>query len=82
LDDGQTGLTVKVNNAALKIVESKGKTIMSLFEVNTNMLAKQWKYSESKTPNYSLNINGLRKGVYVLQVDRDGQTKTTKIIVE
>lgn len=66
----------------LRVVESSGKTIMSLFEVNTNMLVKQLKHNESNTRNYNLNINGLRKGIYVLQVDRDNQTNVIKIIIE
>lgn len=81
-DDSKTVSATKVNNAPLKIVESKGKTIMSLFEVNTNTLVKQWKHNESKIQNYHLNINGLRKGIYVLQVDRDDHTETTKIVIE
>lgn len=46
------------------------------------MLVKQWKHNESNTQNYNLNINGLRKGIYVLQVDRDNQTNVIKIIIE
>ena len=80
--DNSKTISTATGTDPLKIVESKDKTIVSLFEINTNSVVKQWKYSESKSANYSLNINGLRKGIYVLQVDRDNQTETTKIIIE
>jgi Secretion system C-terminal sorting domain len=66
----------------LRIKASKGQTIISLLDANTNKVARQWKNAETKTMNYKLNINGLAKGVYILQVDRDGESKLTKIIVE
>lgn len=66
----------------LASVKSKGRTVMSLYELYTKARVRQWTYNESKNQNYSLNISGLRPGVYVLQIDRDNQTKVTKIIVE
>ena len=81
-DDGKTSIVAKTSAIPLQIIKSKGKTIMSLFEVSTNMLVKQWKYNESKSSNYSLNVNGLRKGVYVLQVDRDDLSEMIKILIE
>jgi hypothetical protein len=82
-NDNQTiSNTTEVSNRPLRLVESKGKTVMSLFEVNTTVLVKQWKQNESKNQNYNLNISGLRKGVYVLQVDRDNQTTVTKVLIE
>jgi hypothetical protein len=80
--ESKAAVTTEVNSTPIKTFDSKGKTIITLFEINTSTLVKQWKYNESKNPNYRLNINGLRKGVYVLQVDRDNQTATTKIIIE
>ena len=70
------------NTAPMHSLESKGKTIMSLYEVNTTLLARQWKYNETENNNYNLNITGLRKGIYILQVDRENQTKAIKIIIE
>ena len=66
----------------LRAIESKGKTIISLYELNTVLLVKQWKQNETKNSNYNLDVNGLRKGIYVLQVDRDNETRVTKIIIE
>ncbi len=63
-------------------IDSKGKTIISLYEVNTKTLIKRWKYSESETSSYSLDIAGLRKGIYAVQLDRNNLTTVSKIIIE
>jgi hypothetical protein len=71
-----------INNTPIKIIPSAGKTIMSLFEVNSNTLVKQWAHNEVSNLNYNFNINGLPKGVYILQIDRNGTATTTKVIIE
>jgi hypothetical protein len=68
--------------APVRSLKSTGKTIISLFEFNTSSLAKQWIRNEIDSKRYNFNLAGLRKGLYVLQVDRDNQTITTKIIVD
>ena len=64
------------------MMESKGKTILTLYDVNNSMIVKQWKYNEVKNKNYNINVAGLKKGIYILQVDRENQAKLTKIIIE
>ncbi|MEO8406466.1 MAG: trypsin-like peptidase domain-containing protein [Chitinophagaceae bacterium] len=66
----------------LQGIKSTGKTIMSLYDLYTKKLVKQWSYSESKNANYDLPVSGLLKGIYVLQVDRDNETRVTKVIIE
>ena len=63
-------------------IKSTGKTIVSLFDMNTSGLVRQWTKNEIISKSYNFNIAGLRKGLYVLQVDRDNKTVTIKIIVE
>jgi Secretion system C-terminal sorting domain len=67
---------------AIRSIKSTGKTVVTLFEFNTNMQVRQWTQNEISSKNYRFNVAGLRKGLYVLQVDRDNQTTVTKIIVE
>ena len=74
--------TATVNTTPIKVIPSNGKTIMSLFEINTNLLVKRWTYNEVTNQNYNFNINGLRKGVYVLQIDRNNTATTTKVIIQ
>ena len=80
-DDGKA-TAGEMQTAPLRSVNSKGRTIMSLYDLYTRILVRQWIYNESKNQNYNLNISGLRRGVYVLQTDRENLTKLTKIIVE
>lgn len=66
----------------LRSMMSTGKTIVTLFDFNTSMQVKQWAQNEASSKGYNYSVVGLRKGLYILQVDRDNQTTTTKIIVE
>jgi lysyl endopeptidase len=80
-----TSSDFKPNGQDLKPVrsfESNGKTIITLYDFNTGVLVKRWMYKEIKSKNYNFNVTNLKKGLYVLQVDRDNQTRTTKIIIE
>jgi hypothetical protein len=74
--------TTAVSTPPLTTIPSKGKTIMTLFEVNTTIPVKQWTHNEVTSQTYNFNINGLRKGVYVLQIDRNNTATTTKVIIE
>jgi uncharacterized protein YggU (UPF0235/DUF167 family) len=58
------------------------KTILSLYEMNSNTLVKQWSYNETDASNYNLNIVGVKTGWYVLRMDRDNSVTTTKIFVQ
>jgi Secretion system C-terminal sorting domain len=66
----------------LRSIKSTGRTIVTLFEFNTSMQVRQWTQNETSSKGYNYSVAGLRKGLYILQVDRNNQTATTKIIVE
>lgn len=80
--EGESRLAIENTTTPVRKIESKGKTVVTLFEMNTSTISRQWSFKESATQNYNLNTNGLRRGVYVLQVDRDNETRVTKVIVE
>lgn len=61
---------------------TKGMTKMYLYDVYTNQPVRQWTYRETKASNYRLNITGVRTGVYLLKMERDNKTASTKVIVE
>lgn len=67
---------------AIRSLNSTGKTIISLFEFNSGYLARQWTKNEINNKKYNFNLAGLKKGLYVLQVDRDNQATTTQVIIE
>jgi hypothetical protein len=81
-DTTSTFRTTAQNLTPIRSLQSNGKTIVSLFEINTSLLVRQWTKNEINNKTYNFNLAGLRKGLYVLQVDRDNQTTTTKIIIE
>jgi Secretion system C-terminal sorting domain len=84
-DASDTTSTQKIGGQILtpvRSLNSTGKTIISLFEFNTSSLTKQWIRNEIDSKTYNFNLAGLRKGLYILQADRDNQTTTTKIIIE
>ncbi|MDP1811442.1 MAG: T9SS type A sorting domain-containing protein [Sediminibacterium sp.] len=65
-----------------KQTNKPGKTIFRVYSINTSQLMKQWAYNEADLTNYSLDIKGLKPGMYVLKMERDGQTTTSKILVQ
>lgn len=65
-----------------KQTNKPGKTIFRVYSINTSQLMKQWAYNEADLMNYSLDIKGLKPGMYVLKMERDGQTTTSKILVQ
>ena len=68
--------------SGLRSFPSKGRTIVSLFDFNAATLVRQWVRNEVNGKQYNFNTAGLKKGLFVLQVDRDDETRTTKIIIE
>jgi predicted Zn-dependent protease len=66
----------------LRVIPSKGKTILSLYALNAGKIVRQWVYNETSNAGYSLNVSGLQKGVYVLQADRNNGSTMTKLIIE
>jgi hypothetical protein len=85
LEQTDTAVAAKKQVLELKpvrAIKSSGRTIVTLFEFSTNMQVRQWKQNEIDSKLYNFNVTGLRKGLYILQVDRNNQTAITKIIVE
>jgi hypothetical protein len=42
---------------------------------------KQWVFNEADLMNYSLDVKELKPGMYVLKMERDGLSATSKILV-
>jgi len=59
-----------------------GITQMYLYDFNTGILVKQWNFKEMKSANYNLNIAGVKSGVYLLKMERNNKSTSTKIIVK
>ena len=81
-------ITKEINNSNDVVRKVTNKTILSgkinfkLADINTNQVLKRWTLNESKTINYNLDIRGLKAGVYILTAERNGESSTTKVIVQ
>ena len=72
------------NNTAVgntQAANKAGNTIMDLVDLNTNITLKQWKFTEVNTKTYTLDIVGIKKGIYSLRVDRAGVSTVQKLII-
>jgi Secretion system C-terminal sorting domain len=74
-----TSLTPQLTTSS---TNTMGVTKMYLYDLNTNILVRQWSFAESNSQSYNLSVIGLKTGYYVLKMERDNQTTTTKILVK
>lgn len=63
-------------------IAASNTTKMLLYDVNSKILIRQWNYSEKDASVYNLNIAGIKRGWYVLKMERDGKITTTKILIQ
>ena len=76
-----TSVTVVPKPNAAKANASSGITRIALYDSYTNALIKQWTFAEKEAGNYNLNISGVPSGVYILKLERNRKSTTTKVIV-
>jgi Secretion system C-terminal sorting domain len=74
--------TFASNQTLFKTSNTTGVTKLHLYNINTNVLVRQWTYKEIDAANYRLNIVGVKSGYYILKMERDNKTTTTKIFVQ
>lgn len=78
----KNNLLVSLDSLKNKNYTVKDETIISLYEINSNTLVKQWKYKDMTIEQFNLNITGIRKGLYFLQVNRANEISGTKVLIE
>jgi hypothetical protein len=64
------------------LTNSSATTKFYLCDLYSNAVVKQWQFQEAKSASYNLNITGVRSGTYVLKMERNNKTTTTKILVQ
>jgi hypothetical protein len=83
---GKTMLSSQTSTGNAKITdktkETTGKTTMYLYDFYTGQLVKTWRYDENSLKTYSLNVAGIKRGVYTLKMERDHKTSVTKVILQ
>ena len=71
------------NNTEQKLItNTEGITNIYLYDFYTNQLVKKWTYQEDNSGTYNLNVADLKRGIYVLKMERDNVSSTTKIILQ
>lgn len=75
-----TGITKKITKPDLNS-DTKGITNIYLYDFFTNRLVKKWAYRENSSATYNLNMADVKRGVYVLRVERDNISSTIKVIL-
>jgi len=76
-----TTITI-VKAQSLATVTSKSETKISLYDINFGNLMKTWDYPENQSANYSIHLSGVPVGIYLLKVERNNRTATTKIKIQ
>jgi hypothetical protein len=76
-------VTVKLENEAeeMQHLSADATVIFKLYDFNNPGLARQWKYKNDRKIYY-LNIKGLHKGQYVLEVTKDKYRESKQLIIE
>lgn len=64
------------------VSNSAGITNMYLYDFYTNQLVKKWNYQENSSTTYNLNVSGVKRGMYVLKMERDNVSAITKVILQ
>jgi len=91
---GSFGLTTSPNPATDNLIVSiesetvttkaSGKTaniILTLYNLTSTEVVKRWSFKNNQT-KFNLNVSGIKKGLYILKVNRDKQEQTKQISIE
>ena len=73
-------MTVTIYNETEEVKNLKNVQI-ELYQFNTGTKQKQWTFNNNQK-QFSLNLNGITKGMYVIRVTIGKQQQSVKIIIE
>ena len=74
--------TAKQNNSSTATSSVSGVTNMYLYDFYTNQLIKKWSYQESSSSTYNLNVAEVKRGIYILKMERNNVSSVTKVILQ
>lgn len=57
------------------------KVVVVLFEAQSALKVREWKF-ENLQKTYTLNVKGLKKGIYYLRYMNGNERETKQIIIE
>jgi hypothetical protein len=76
---GQVNVTIDEKGNKKEVLED---IKMELLQFNTGAKQKQWSFGKSNQKQFTLGLQGIRKGVYILKVTKGKQSRSVKIIIE
>jgi hypothetical protein len=65
----------------VKSLSKQEKVTMQLLSAGSGIVVRRWNFSNNQK-TFALNIQGLRKGLYMLVVEKGKYKETTQIIIE
>ena len=76
-----TSATIASSNTTTENITS-APAIISLYDMVTNNMVKQWKFQDASVISFPLNVSDLRRGMYILKVNKGDLLLTTKVILK
>jgi hypothetical protein len=70
------------SNSTTAVSTTSDVTIISIYDMVTNNMVKQWKFQDASAINFPLNVSNLRRGMYILKVNKGDLLLTTKVILK
>ncbi|MBE7172850.1 MAG: trypsin-like peptidase domain-containing protein [Williamsia sp.] len=74
-------LTLEPVTAGPKTPESNQPVIVSLYDIHSQILYRQWKIN-GNIKTHNLNVKGIRRGNYVLEIKNGKASVTKQIVIE
>ena len=70
------------SNSTTAVATTSDVTIISIYDMVTNNMVRQWKFQDASAINFPLNVSDLRRGMYILKVNKGDLLLTTKVILK
>ncbi len=82
INDAKDTASINASQVMASIEQtSTPSTRFSLYDINSGSLIKQWSYAEAENTLYTINLSGIKTGIYSLKMERNNKVATTKVIV-
>ncbi len=78
---GDLYVEIKDENPEIKTLARKRSIKYELYDVYSKQVLRQWIFKNDLNKR-TLNIRGIKKGIYVLQITRGNQVQSAKVVIE
>ena len=67
---------------SLSTTTFKQETKISILEINSGNLVKQWNFKENEATSYNIDVSGIKAGIYILKVERNNRIANSKVVIQ